>query len=82
MNNLHGTVSPPLIQWCQPLYTFSFCKCQSAYCTVGILDLRSLVLGLRFVHTRLCSMYSHLTTKTCFHGSLLNCVMCEIEAVV
>ena len=51
INNLHGTLSPPLIQWCQPLYTFSFCKRQSAYCTIGILDLRSLVLGLRFVHT-------------------------------
>ena len=58
INNLHGTLSPPLIQWCQPLYTFSFCKRQSAYCTIRITDLRSLVLGLHFVHT-LCEPALH-----------------------
>ena len=33
-------------------FSFSFCKSQSAYCTLGVFDLRSLVLGLCFVVTQ------------------------------
>ena len=36
-----------------PFGTHSHCKSQSAYCTLGVLDLGSLVFGLRFVVTPL-----------------------------